>query len=221
MIGYDDIQTHSAAYFYVQRQSSYAITGTTIPYEFAQLNIGGAMNISNGVFTAPTSGRYFFSVNARANADGTSVLLRLNKIAISASSASISFGNMPISATLNLNPGDQVDLWLSSGSIFDDASHKTMFSGMLLAASDDFKSSSDVYFNVQRQSNYDTINSVVPYEVTQLNIGGAMNISSGVFTAPTSGRYFFSFNAVSASNTAKNDFGYRSLNNSPFLQMPL
>ena len=34
---------------------------------------------------------------------------------------------------------------------------------------------------------------VIAYPVEQLNIGGAMNKQSGVFTAPFNGRYHFSF----------------------------
>ena len=60
----------------------------------------------------------------------------------------------------------------------------------------DVKSSSGVYFYVGRNSIYSTTGTVIPYVVAQLNIDGAMNLASGVFTAPVSGRYQFNFVAL-------------------------
>lgn len=36
----------------------------------------------------------------------------------------------------------------------------------------------------------------IPFEVVRLNIGNAFDLTSGVFTAPVSGTYFFSFSAI-------------------------
>ena len=132
-MGYNDIKTNSGVYFYVLRKSSYAIINSVIPYEIVQLNIGGGMNAATGIFTAPTSGRYFFSFTGLSGAAGTGVHLRLNQVFANDAYGSQFQNNMPLSATLNLNQGDQVDIFLGdAGSIFDNANLQTMFSGFLL-----------------------------------------------------------------------------------------
>ena len=53
--------------------------------------------------------------------------------------------------------------------------------------------SSPVHFYVQKNRNFSRPNSIVTFEIETLNIGGAMNINTDVFTAPRSGTYHFSF----------------------------
>ena len=50
-----------------------------------------------------------------------------------------------------------------------------------------------VQFYVQMNNTYDRKNSVVRFDLERLNVGGAMNIKTGVFMAPRSGTYHFSF----------------------------
>lgn len=45
-------------------------------------------------------------------------------------------------------------------------------------------------------ANYNSINVPIPFEVDKLNVGGAMNVSSGIFTAPRTGNYFFSVSGI-------------------------
>lgn len=55
----------------------------------------------------------------------------------------------------------------------------------------------DVHFYVQRKSSYYAEgNRAIPFEIELLNLGGAMNSTSGVFTTPVPGTYFFAFSAV-------------------------
>ena len=52
-----------------------------------------------------------------------------------------------------------------------------------------------VYFFVQKSVSQSVLGRV-PFEVTNLDIGGAMNASSGTFTAPRSGIYSFAFTGL-------------------------
>ena len=61
-VGVVDVKS-SPVYFHVQRNSTYTLNGTTIPFEIERLNIGGGMNINSGIFTAPKTGIYFFSTS--------------------------------------------------------------------------------------------------------------------------------------------------------------
>ena len=120
--------------FYVQRSTTYSSNGTVIPYEVERLNIGGAMNLATGVFTAPVNGRYYFSFKALAWTSGVHnfVYLRVNGVGIGISWAPTNYYNLPLVATLNLKKGDAVDVYLYVGSTYDNGDHHTHFSGFLL-----------------------------------------------------------------------------------------
>ena len=53
--------------------------------------------------------------------------------------------------------------------------------------------SSPVYFYFQRLYSYNTTNTPIPFDTELLNVGGAMNSTTGKFTAPRDGIYSFSF----------------------------
>jgi hypothetical protein len=55
-----------------------------------------------------------------------------------------------------------------------------------------------VYFYVQRNSYFDTIGIPIPFDLAVVNEGNAMDLTSGKFTAPRPGIYFFSFTGVAS-----------------------
>ena len=56
--------------------------------------------------------------------------------------------------------------------------------------------SAPVHFYVQRNSSFSEKGTPIPFDLMLLNEGNAMNLSSGIFTAPRTGIYFFSFTGL-------------------------
>jgi hypothetical protein len=138
-------------YFYVQRNSQvFNATKSPIPFETAKLNLGGAMNLSTGIFTAPRTATYFFSFtgmtvfSATSNAvQGLSIGLYLNDVLVGASEAEDSNtingqnDQLSLQSTLHLQAGDQiwVQIDYTQGTLpylFDNLYHFTHFNGWLL-----------------------------------------------------------------------------------------
>lgn len=99
------------------------------------MNIGGGLNLLNGVFTVPLNGTYTFSFSALksyAQVD-TSAFLRVNgvQIGLAYATAQATYNAMVVHSTLKLKAGDKVDVWLKEGSIHDHAGHHTDFIGWL------------------------------------------------------------------------------------------
>ena len=78
-IGQVDVKS-SPVYFYVQRNADFNATNTPIPFDVEILNVGGAMNLTSGKFTAPRDGVYSFSFNGLAwfPASSSAVLVDVN-----------------------------------------------------------------------------------------------------------------------------------------------
>jgi hypothetical protein len=58
--------------------------------------------------------------------------------------------------------------------------------------------STPAYFYAQKTSSYSVANTVVPFESTKTNVGGAFDTATGEFTAPAAGKYFFVFSCLSS-----------------------
>jgi hypothetical protein len=56
--------------------------------------------------------------------------------------------------------------------------------------------STPVHFYVQRNSSFNKTGTPIPFDLAVVNEGNAMNLTSGKFTAPRTGTYFFSFTGV-------------------------
>ena len=53
-----------------------------------------------------------------------------------------------------------------------------------------------MYFYATRNKKFVGLNAVIPYDLAPVNIGGGLNIATGIFTAFLRGRYMFIFNAA-------------------------
>jgi hypothetical protein len=144
-IGYADVKS-TPVYFYVQRNTSFYDEYTPIPFQLARVNVGNAMNLTSGIFTAPRPGIYFFSFAVTASllsSDSTvySSILYLNGDIIGSTGVLEIIGpvdqDTPMSfpSTLNLKTGDQI--WVqttsSDGAYIQDGDlHNIHFTGFML-----------------------------------------------------------------------------------------
>jgi hypothetical protein len=75
--------------------------------------------------------------------------------------------------------------------------------------------SAPVHFYVQRNSNFNTERIPVPFDLVRVNEGNAMDLTSGIFTAPQPGIYFFSFAGLARLESSSSSvvfFSYLYLN---------
>lgn len=66
-IGFADVKS-APTYFHVQRftRDAFKQSNTTVLFNVEHLNVGGAMDVKTGIFTAPRAGKYFFSITGLA-----------------------------------------------------------------------------------------------------------------------------------------------------------
>lgn len=147
-IGYSDVKSFPT-YFFVQKNTSFNRTKIPITFEIEQLNIGGAMDLPSGKFTAPRMGTYFFSFTGVANfpanittsrvALSIGLYLKGKRIAlgyVEKVNTDVQFSPVTLQSTLNLQKGDQIWLQITAMSagvyLFDSNYYYTHFTGWLL-----------------------------------------------------------------------------------------
>ena len=75
--------------------------------------------------------------------------------------------------------------------------------------------SAPVHFYVTRNSSFKTERTPIPFDSTVVNEGNAMNLTSGKFTAPRPGIYFFSFAGTARLLSSASLNSFLSLNSNP------
>ena len=131
-----DVKSKSV-HFTVQRTTSnFAVENAVIPFDIERLNVGGAMNLATGVFTAPVDGIYHFDFKGLKSTDPEQlfIYLQVNGVNIGTAYAT----NLPnylglsgISASLKLETGDQVRLFKTTGTLHEYRQY-TFFTGWLV-----------------------------------------------------------------------------------------
>ena len=135
MIGNLNIQSKSVL-FYVQRNSSFSTTGN-IPWQWARLNEGEAMNLTSGVFTAPVPGIYQFDFSFVKDISDNDLWVGLDindrSVAVSKTSIKNEHATASLSTSLRLKASDKVAVWRYTGTIHDESyHHHSHFSGWLV-----------------------------------------------------------------------------------------
>ena len=137
-LGYLDLKSlPNRVAFFVQKDNTES-SGKTVSFSSAKLNDGGAMNLKQGIFTAPLAGTYVFQFSALVEGGILYVYLYQNDSMVG--SAYNGQNNrhemLGFSTILKLKIGDKISLRLGNkghpGYIMDSIYHHTFFSGWLL-----------------------------------------------------------------------------------------
>jgi hypothetical protein len=112
--------------------------GTTVTYNSTILNVGGNMNLTTGLFTAPVTGIYHFTFSGFRNTGSgtTSIVFIVNGVAQSQRSytddASNNYSPLSLATTRNLVAGNTIGVYVQSGALHGNATSE--FTGFLVAA---------------------------------------------------------------------------------------
>ncbi len=98
-----------------------------------KLNVGGALNLKSGIFSAPRTGTYFFSFSAISGGGNLYIGLYVNDNRIGTGHSTSGSETLSIHSTLYLNVRDNVSMRIWHGSyLHDNINHYTHFIGWLV-----------------------------------------------------------------------------------------
>ncbi len=123
-VGYLDVYSSPRVMFYAQKNEPFTYPNSIISFEHATLNVGNALNLKSGIFTAPKSGVYHFSFSAMKDSTDVALVIYLRKNGVNIAQAlgdkETDTLTAALTSTLKLTVGDTIDLWKTSGNILDD-----------------------------------------------------------------------------------------------------
>ncbi|XP_071960039.1 complement C1q tumor necrosis factor-related protein 4-like [Antedon mediterranea] len=182
------------------------ISETIEDFQTPVLNRGEDFNSATGTFTCELPGTYYFEIDVHLADDQTNTKLSTDLVFISNVDNLVLTSNLKIlnsetASVVALGVGDRVQLHVPYGLVetFDD-DHPLVLTGFLLNHDCHCggKFTKEVSFTVvnliQPGESIELGN--VTYQLALNNIGNCINADTGIFTAPYSGTYYFSFTAI-------------------------
>jgi len=207
----------SKAVVFVAHKSFSSGVNIQVRFEELSLNIGGAFDLKESVFTVPKSGIYEFNFDGHKTGDYTplNISLRVNEKDV-VNTWSDYMGHHPgvgnheflnlisLHSILKLNKGDRIDVYNKNGTLhlgnYGNVVQPTQFTGKLLleginwpttSSNNNSNQRSPILFNVQKSHGFCVAESPVPFEIVKINVGGGFNLTQQEFIIPVAGIYEF------------------------------
>ena len=175
------------------------VTSDVLSFNNVLVNHGNYFNTT--VFKAPKAGIYQFSFMASSYSNNAQIqvmkkdfLSGMEIPVLKFYSSSTLYNSFGPNWIMPVFKGDEIWLKVTQGSIYTDDEANRIFNGQLLLHNTPGAVIFCVYSTSASHSSY------ITFQSTFVNIGGSINPSSGIFQAPISGTYEFSFATQSYSS---------------------